>query len=554
MNSRIAFFLLGCFFFLSGKAQSFTNPILAGFYPDPSICRVENDYYITVSSFAYFPGLPIFHSTDLVNWKQIGHAMDRNEQLDLAGARITRGLFAPTIRYHNGTFYIICTLIDKGGNFVITAKNPAGPWTNPVWLPELDGIDPSLFFDEDGKTYITYNSIPPGNKSLYDGHRTIRIVSFDEEQLRVTSDNSIIVNGGVDITKNPVWIEAPHIFRKDDWYYLICAEGGTAYNHSEVVFRSKNVNGPYVPYENNPILTQRHLDKNRNNPVTTAGHADFVETPDGKWYAVFLACRPYDDDYYNTGRETFLTPVEWKEGWPVINPGFEEVQYQYPVPFPATTIINNTFNGNFLFKDDFNDNTLNQRYIFLRNPETGLYNIERGSLQLPLKKFTAADKENAAFIGFRQSHLKGDAATAINFTAKVENEKAGLIAFQGETNFYFLCKSVKSGKPVVELYQSAAEEGKENELLASAEIINNETLYLKVEAYNDKYIFYYAETKNNWTVLKDKVDAKFLSTKQAGGFVGTIYAMYATSNGTETTNTVSYEWFEVKNDDDIYKQ
>lgn len=145
--------------FAAKAQQQYNNPILAGFYPDPSICKVGSDYYLVNSSFAYYPGLPIFHSKDLVSWKQIGYAMDRPEQLNLIGAGVSRGLFAPTIRFYKGLYYIVCTLIDKGGNYIITAKNPAGPWSNPYWLKELDGIDPSIFFDEDDKAYIVYNSV-----------------------------------------------------------------------------------------------------------------------------------------------------------------------------------------------------------------------------------------------------------------------------------------------------------------------------------------------------------------------------------------------------------
>ena len=274
--------------------MQYVNPILAGFYPDPSICRVGSDYDLVTSSFSYFPGLPLFHSRDLVSWQQIGHAMDRPEQLDLADAGVSRGLFAPTIRYYKGLFYIVCTLIDKGGNFVITAKNPKGPWSNPVWLKNVDGIDPSLYFDEStDRAWIIYNSIPPGNKSLYDGHRTIRMRSFDYKNLKAGDDEIVVINGGTDITKKPIWIEAPHIYKINDWYYLLCAEGGTGYDHSEVAFRSKNPEGPYESFGGNPILTQRHLDPNRKDPVTTTGHADLVQTPEGKWYAVFLGCRPY---------------------------------------------------------------------------------------------------------------------------------------------------------------------------------------------------------------------------------------------------------------------
>ena len=531
----------------------YTNPILAGFYPDPSICRVGNDYYLTTSTFAYFPGLPIFHSTDLVNWQQIGHAMNRNEQLDQSNAGVSRGLFAPTIRYHKGMYYIMCTLIDKGGNFIITAKNPKGPWSDPIWTKEVQGIDPSLFFDEDGKTYIIYNSDPPDRKPQYSGHRIIKIVQYDIPNRKVIGEEKMLVNGGVDISQKPVWIEAPHIYKINGWYYLMCAEGGTGYNHSEVIFRSKNVDGPYTPGPVNPILTQRHLDTSRKNPITTTGHADLVETPDGKWYAIFLGCRPYEGDYYNTGRETFLTPVEWKNEWPLINPGFEEVQYQYPVPFTATKKVDNRFSGNYTFKDDFKESRLNERFIFLRNPEERLYKLQNGVLELPLKTTTAADKGNPAFIGFRQAHLKGYAATDFSFNAASENEKAGLMIFQSERAFYFLCKSVKDNKPVIELYKAATKKDAPPELLASAELKNNKALQLKIEANNDTYSFYYTEEKDKWVLLKDKVDGKFLSTKSAGGFVGSLYTLYATSNDAATINKASYDWFEYEGNDDVYK-
>ncbi|UCD39311.1 MAG: glycoside hydrolase family 43 protein, partial [Fidelibacterota bacterium] len=219
--------------------DTFMNPILAGFYPDPSICRVDDSFYLVNSTFAYFPGIPIFHSRDLVNWQLLGHVLDRREQLDTDGLGVSRGIFAPAIRYHQGLFYVTCTLVDKGGNFVVTASNPAGPWSNPVWVPEINGIDPSMFFDTNGKAYIVYNSVAPDDKPLYEGHRTIRMYEFDLENLRVIGKELLLVNGGVDLSKEPIWIEGPHIFRKDGYYYLIAAEGGTAEQHSEVVFRSE---------------------------------------------------------------------------------------------------------------------------------------------------------------------------------------------------------------------------------------------------------------------------------------------------------------------------
>jgi xylan 1,4-beta-xylosidase len=535
---------------------TYNNPILSGFYPDPSICRAGNDYYIVTSTFAYFPGLPIFHSKDLVNWKQIGNAMDRKEQLDQTNAGVSRGLFAPSITYHNGTYYIICTLIDKGGNFLITAKDPKGPWSNPIWLKEANGIDPSLFFDADDKAHIIFNSIPPDNKSLYSGHRTIRMVDFDISTNKVTSEPKLLVNGGVDISKNPVWIEAPHIFKKGDWYYLICAEGGTGYNHSEVVFRSKDVNGPYIPWEKNPILTQRHLDRNRPNPVTTTGHAEFVETPDGKWYGVFLGCRPYEGDFYNTGRDTYMVPVEWKDEWPVMLEGNEVVKFSYPVPMPQITkkVVNN-FSGNVYYKDEFKDTKINDRYLFLRNPVPDLYSLtsNKGYLTMKLLPQKASGRESPAFIGFRQSNLYGYAATEMDFTPFTESEKAGLMIFQNETHYYFLCKSIENGEPVIQLYQSGARASEPEVLLTSQKLGSKKSIWLKIEAKGGNYAFYFAEKKDKWNLIRDNVDGKFLSTSRAGGFVGSLFVLYGTSNGKPSNVSAKYNWFEHKGDDPIYK-
>lgn len=546
--------LIGSLFSIGQLKLTYTNPILAGFYPDPSICRAGDDYYLVNSSFAYYPGLPLFHSKDLVNWKQIGHAMNRPEQLVLDGAGVSRGLFAPAITYHNGLFYIVCTLIDKGGNFVITANDPKGPWSDPVWLRNANGIDPSLFFDDNGKLYIVFNSIPPGNKSLHNGHRTIRMFELDPKTYKVISEEKLLVNGGTDMAKKPVWIEAPHFFKKDGWYYLICAEGGTGYNHSEVVFRSRSVEGPFISYEKNPILTQRHLDTTRKFPITTTGHADFVKTKDEKWYAVFLGCRPYEGDYYNLGRETFMAPVTWKDGWPVILEGNEEVKYQYTVPMPALTKkIANSFSGNILYRDEFNQTELNHRWIFLRTLREKWYSLseKKGFLSVRLRPETCMQKMNPSFVAHRQQNLQCSATTSLQFSATSENEKAGLTIFQNETHFYYLCQSVENNKPVAQLFKSNKDS---MQLLASAPLTeNSKEIQLKIEAATDTYSFYYATGDNNWKLLKKDLDGKFLSTKVAGGFVGSVFALYATSSGKESSNKAYFNWFDYKGNDKVYQ-
>jgi alpha-N-arabinofuranosidase len=547
-----ALFVLFLFCAVAGSAQktgSYTNPILAGFYPDPSICRVGNDYYLVNSSFVYYPGLPVFHSTDLVNWKQLGHAMNRPEQLPLQGAGMSRGLYAPTIRYHNGLFYIVCTLVDRGGNFVITAKNPAGPWSNPVWMKNVEGIDPSLYFDEEsGKAFILYNSIPPENKSLWNGHRTIRMRSFDVASLQAGDDEILLVNGGTDTAKHPVWIEGPHIYKINGWYYLLCAEGGTGFDHSEVVFRSKTVEGPYVSYEGNPILTQRHLDPTRKHPITTTGHADLVQTSRGDWYAVFLGCRPYEGDYYNIGRETFLAPVRWKDGWPVITEGEETVKYAYPLPSSSIKPAN-AFSGNFTYTNDFTAAKLDDRFQFLRTVTSPWYSTteREGTLCMRLQPETVSGTGNPSFVGFRQSHHQCTATTTLHFSPTAENEKAGLVLLQNEHHFYYLCRSIQNNKPVVQLYQSSP--GEDMQLLASQPLpASSAVISLRIEPKGDVLQFSYAAGKK-WNVLKKGVDAKFLSTKVAGGFVGSVFGLYATAMGKESKAKACFDSFTYQGND-----
>lgn len=552
--------------------QTFTNPILSGFYPDPSICKVGDNFYLVNSTFAYFPGITIFHGKDLVNWELIGHVLDKPEQLNLDGQGVSRGIFAPAIRYDDGIFYVTCTLVDIGGNFVATSKSPEGPWSNPVWLPEIDGIDPSLFFDDNGKAYLIYNSIPPEDKPLYDGHRTIRMREFDKQNLKVIGDEKILINGGVDINKKPVWIEGPHIYKVNGYYYLLAAEGGTADQHSEVIFRSENVNGPYLPYKNNPILTQRNLNPDRSNPITSTGHADFVQTNNTDWWAVFLGCRPYSmkaDGYYNTGRETFLAPVRWIKdstgvSWPVINPDYDEVQYFYPLPLPTKKLTDRSYSGNVFYRDDFCKNELDKNWMFLRTPLTKWYDLSKqsGFISLKLRPETCSGKSNPSFLGYRQQNIKCSASTSIKFNPKSENEKAGLLIFQNENHFYLICKSLESDNLVIQLYKSLADSSNEQLKLVASQIIseeeNEKQFSLMIKSDEKYYSFYYSfvdkpEENKDWILLKENMDVEFLSTHIAGGFVGCVFGMYATSNSKPSENEALFDFFEYQANDEIYQ-
>jgi len=540
----------------SARAQTTTlvNPILTGFYPDPSVVRVGTDYYLVNSTFSYFPGIPVFHSKDLKNWKQIGNVIDRPSQMDFMGEKLTRGLFAPAISYHNGTYYVTCTDIDHDGNFIVTAKNPAGPWSDPVRVPEVHGIDPSLFFDDNNKTYIIYNSDAPERKPLYSGHRTIRIFELDPMTLKVTGEEKQLVNGGVDLSKKPVWIEAPHIMKRNGWYYLYAAEGGTSVNHTEVVFRSKSVWGPYAAYENNPILTQKGLPEDRKNPVTSAGHAQFVDGPDGKTYAIFLAVRPYEGDYYNTGRETFIAPVEWKNDWPVINPESKEIRYEYMVDYKEVKQKGaRPQSGNFEYTITF-EKSLDPALLFMRTIDSSSFSMSKQKgLSMKLKPETVMEAGNPSFIGKRQQHLYCTAETELDFNPKSENEKAGLTILQDESHFYFITKSLDGGKPAIQLYKSSAE-GKNMERIVQKEMSGNSgPVKLRIVAEGGFYRFYYA-TGSSWEPLGEKLDAKFLSTKTAGGFIGCLFGMYATSSGARSEGYASFKYLKYSGNDPMFNK
>ena len=538
---------------LAAQTTTLVNPILAGFYPDPSIVQVGSDYYLVNSTFAYFPGIPVMHSKDLKNWRQVGNVISRPSQMNFLGDRMTRGLFAPAIDYHNGTYYVTCTLIDHKGNFVVTAKNPAGPWSDPVFLPEVRGIDPSLLFDEN-KAYVVYNSDPPDNKPLYSGHRSIKLIELNLQTMQTVGEPKILVNGGVDLSKQPVWIEGPHIMKARGWYYLYAAEGGTSVNHSEVVFRAKSPQGPFVPYEHNPILTQRDLPKDRKNPITSAGHAQFVQGPDGQTYAIFLAVRPYEDNYYNTGRETFIAPVAWQDDWPVINAGNKEIQYSYTRQYPEVKQPKALpQSGNFAYTLTF-DKQLDPALLFLRTRDSSSYSLSKASgLTLKLKPATCAETGNPSFIGKRQQHLRCSTETELAFAAKAEAEQAGLVAFQDEHHYYYLCKSVAGGKPVVQLFKSGAAQ-QPPELLAQQPLgAAAGKLRLRIGAEGDAYRFEFAEAGQQWHTLKDKVDARFLSTQVAGGFIGCLFGMYATSSGQPTTNQAAFKYLKYEGHDTVYQ-
>ena len=499
------------------------NPILPGWYSDPSLCtNGEGDYFMVTSTFSYFPGVPIFHSRDLVNWKQIGHVLDRPSQLTgLDRQHTSGGIFAPDIKYNpaNGTYYMITTNVGTG-SFLVKTKDPFGPWSEPILLPQVQGIDPSLFFDDDGRAYIVNNDEAPGGKPEYDGHRTIRIVEYDVQDDCTIGERRIIVDKGVDPAAKPVWIEGPHLYKIDGKYFLMCAEGGTSDQHSEVVFRADSLMGEYKPWHRNPILTQRHLAADRPEPVTCTGHADLLQTPEGEWWGVFLGCRPVKGGFENLGRETFLLPVRWSEdGFPFFLEGDETVPVI--VRRPGTRVEGTPTFGNFVVEDSFTGDRLDKAWMTLRGPAEGLYALKGGALELTCSPLRATRFETPALVLRRLQHHAFTASTRMRFVPE-GTEAAGLLLYKDERHQYFLKVCLVDEKPSICLERSG-------ETLSCKRLPDTfSTVDLAIVSDDGlTFRFGYAVDGREMRTLVAGVDASYLSTAVAGGFTGTTVGPYA---------------------------
>lgn len=517
--------------------NQFQNPILSGFMPDPSICRKGGDYYLINSTFSYFPGVPIWHSTDLVNWKQIGHVLNRESQLRIGRSRMSGGVYAPAIEYnpHDDKFYMITTGTGHGGTAIFTTDDPKKQnWSDPVVLREVGGIDPSLFFDDDGRAYIVNND-EPAYTAEYDGHRAIWVREYDWKNGKTVGKQQVLIDKGIVKEDKPIWIEGPHLYKINGKYFLMAAEGGTAEMHSEVILTSNSPLGPFTPCKINPILTQRSLPENRKNPVTSAGHADLIQTEAGDWYAVFLACMPYRDGLYNTGRETFMLPVKWQDGQPVILPDGEEIPYFVNKSEEQKRLEKKSKQKGFDFYNPgklWSEKGLPDFAIFVRNPSGNFYSIDKsGRLHLQAKETGIHENSNPAFICQRITSWTFNAETTLEFVPSSEKEFAGIALFQNESFFIQFGKSKSnSGKSIIIL--EAVKNGKILSRYVS-ELPENEAikkLTLKVVAETpESYAFSYSANRGKtWNKVGDNIDATLLSTQIASGFQGACIGVYAT--------------------------
>ena len=503
------------------KTEGYFNPVIPGFHPDPSVCRVGDDFYLVNSSFEYFPGVPIFHSRDLINWKQIGYCLTRDNQLPLDKCRASAGIYAPTIRHHNGVFYMITTNVSGGGNFIVTATNPAGEWSDPIWV-ETSGIDPDLFF-EDGKVYVCGT----------DGKKGIQINEIDIKTGKRIGETRHIWKG-----TGGRYPEGPHIFKKDGFYYLLLSEGGTEYGHKVTIARSQELMGPYVGNPANPILTHKDELK-QDSPIQGTGHADFVQAADGSFWMVFLAFRPATGRHHILGRETFLAPVVWMpNSWPVVN-GNGTVELQMDVKTLPQVFVKNEFE-----RVEFDKPELDLSWNYLRNPVRENYSLTEklGAITLKATEVGLQDEDTPTFIGRRQQHFNFEATTELEFTPNSNNDEAGLTVLMNNKHHYKLTVTRQDGNRKIAIHCRL---GGFYFPTGQSFDLDEGTVKLRVTGTNNYYAFWYAQGNSEFKEL-GKCDAYLLSSETAGGFTGVYIGLFASANGYKTSAKAYFNWFEYK--------
>lgn len=506
---------------MTEQGAFYRNPVISGFYPDPSVVRVEDDYYLVTSSFEYVPGIPIFHSKDLVHWMQIGHVLTRPSQIDLRGRKSSEGIFAPTIRYHEGLFYVVTTDVQGIGNFVVTAERPEGPWSDPIRIPHAN-IDPSLMFDDDGKVYVT-------SQKGWGEDSHIILYELDVRTGEALSDPVVVCRGD-----GGVWTEGPHLYRIGGWYYLLCACGGTGVDHRAIAARSRTVYGPYELMDR-PVLTHNRLPAH---PIQNVGHADLVEDPNGQWWAVFLGVRPIAGDYSVLGRESFLAPVRWTEdGWPTIDDNEGTVGLLMQASGLPESARKESGEG---LLDDFGDEELAFRWAFVRAEPKGAYSLtdRKGHLRLRGTEATLSDSGVPAFLAMRQRHAAMDASIRMDFAPDADGEEAGLAVRYDESSHCWVGMKRIDGELC--LVASRTIDGVTTELARRK--AKGSSGYFKIRSDVRAYRMLCSEDGERWTELA-QVPAKLLSPEHNGGFTGVCLGPYATGNGRPSGTDAWFDWF-----------
>ncbi len=515
------------------------NPIIRGFYPDPSICKANETYYLACSSFQYYPGVPVWESKDLVNWKMVTHCLTKESQMGLHEVPSSGGVFAPTLRYHNGRFYMVTNQNTLQKNFYVWTDDLTKEWSEPIYVDQ-EGIDPSLLFDGD-KVYFTSNGNGP------DGKPCILQCEIDIETGKKLTD-SIPVWGG----SGGRYLESPHLYHFGDYYYLMAAEGGTEYGHMITYARSKEPFGPFESYAKNPVLTNRNLGGNQSR-IQGIGHGDLIEDENGNFYLVCLGFRQIGiwQAYHHLGREVFLTQVHWNDdGW--FTAGEDGTVREYEET-KLSDCVQKDDAYDVSFEKLLSNESQQMRLCYLRDPKMGNYRFEKDTHSLCLRgtSVTLEDVASPTFLGVRQSEFDTE------LTAKVKLEEvpegtdgkdvgyveAGITIYMDECEHYDLY--IASQRDIFE--EKASQEGTYRGkayhgttycvnfrvrtgdaqcIVKSMPVDNPDKITLKLTSDAEQYYAGF-ENENGEYIPLGKARTKYLSSEVAGGFTGVVAAMYA---------------------------
>ena len=529
------------------------NPVLTGFNPDPSICRVGDDYYIAVSTFEWFPGVQIHHSKDLKNWHLVSQPLNRVSQLDMKGNPDSGGVWAPCLSYAEGQFWLIYSDVKvaegdvwkDGHNYLVTCDTIDGEWSEPVYL-NSSGFDPSLFHDEDGKKYLL-NMV--WDQRVHN-HRFygISIQEYSHAEKKLVGKADVIFKGTeIGLT------EAPHLYKIDGWYYLLTAEGGTKFEHAATIARSKSLTGPYEVHPQNPLLTSWH---DLHNPLQKAGHASIVQTQDGDWYLAHLMGRPLkrpgkklleERGFCPLGRETAIQKLEWRDGWPYVVGGNSP-----SIEVEAPDLPEVKWETDFPEKDDFRTSQLNHHFQTLRIP----FNEEIGSLTERDSHLRLYGRESLhsqftqAHVARRWQHFSFEAETKVEFEPDTFQQMAGLTCYYNIRNWVFVhvtwheekgkiidimtCDQFKADRPI---------HGSEIQVPAEAAAV-----YLRVNVHGDHYLFSYSIDGETWKEIPVQFDTYKLSddyVDQGGFFTGAFVGMCAIDM-TGSRKPADFDYFSYK--------
>ena len=526
-------------FSIGAFAQGYKNPVLPGFHADPSVCRVGDDFYLVNSTFQYFPGVPVFHSKDLIHWQQVGNCLTRPSQLDLSGLYTqanpelgwtNAGVYATTIREHNGRLYMVTTVFPSRRHFYVWTDNPAGEWSDPVVIDfAIGSCDPTLYFEGD-KCYFLWKE------------GDIKICEIDVETGKQLGDIHHLGTG-----LGGRYPEGPHIYKKDGYYYLLLAEGGTEQGHHVNILRSKNLFGPYVPNRANPILSHFNMEM-QGSEIQGLGHADLVQAPDSTWWMICLGYRTSGYLLHVMGRETMLAPVRWdKNAWPVVNGnGTLQVDMDCPtlpqVQMPADPIREEfNFVKRHVPDDSYASLGLAMGWHSIGNPDFSRYSLteRKGWLRLKPTTTTLDQATSPTFVARRQTEKRFSSTTLLDASRLSEGMQAGITAYAAPLNHYDVLVEKKDGHLVVrpnirlgELAHSAKEM-----------TLKGNKAYLRISS-DGAYYYMQASADGKTFETLAKMDFRYLSTEVIGGFTGVMLGVF--TQGENTNGVADFDWFEYK--------